>query len=106
MADLALRTSRDFVRNRWASLLLWRLPALVMLAVAFLDIASEPKGLIWAACLSIFGFGCLSNAMRCGRLHCYFTGPFFLVMAIASLVHGFGLVSLGCSRSPGSARRR
>jgi hypothetical protein len=33
--------------------------------------------------------------MRCGRLHCYFTGPFFLLMAVASLLHGFGLVSLG-----------
>ena len=95
MADVALRISRDFVRSRKASFLLWRLPALVMVAVAFLDIGSEATGTVWAVCMSVFGFGCVSNAVRCGRLHCYFTGPFFLVMAVASLLHGFGLVSLG-----------
>ncbi len=82
MAGIAVRTSRDFVRNRKASFLFWRLPALVMVMIAILDIGSEATGAVWALCLSVFGFGCLSNAMRCGRLHCYFTGPFFLVMAV------------------------
>jgi hypothetical protein len=26
--------------------------------------------------------GCLVNASRCGRLHCYITGPIFLLAAI------------------------
>ena len=30
-----------------------------------------------------------------GRTHCYLTGPFFLVMAMAVLLHGYGLVPLG-----------
>lgn len=37
----------------------------------------------------------ISNARRCGRLHCFFTGLFFLSMALVSLVHGFGRISLG-----------
>ena len=28
------------------------------------------------------GIGCLVNARRCGRLHCYFTGPVFVLAAI------------------------
>ena len=64
MADIALKTSRDFVRDRKAAFLLWRLPALVMVAVAFLDIGPHATGTVWALCLSVFGFGCVSNAMR------------------------------------------
>ena len=95
MTEATIRATRDFVRDRKASFLLWRLPALVMVVVAFLDIGLQATGTVWALCLSVFGFGCVSNAMRCGRLHCYFTGPFFLVMAVASLLHGFDWISLG-----------
>jgi len=41
------------------------------------------------------GIGCLLNAKRCGRLHCYFTGPFFLGLAGASLLYGLGVLHLG-----------
>ena len=95
MTEADIRVPRDFVRDRKASFLLWRLPAVVIVVVAFLDVGSQATGTVWALCLSVFGFGCVSNAMRCGRLHCYFTGPFFLMMAVASLLHGFGLISLG-----------
>jgi membrane protein implicated in regulation of membrane protease activity len=41
------------------------------------------------------GFGCVANAIRCGRVHCYVTGPFFFLMAAAALVYGFGALALG-----------
>ncbi len=41
------------------------------------------------------GAACLLNASRCGRMHCYFTGPFFLAMVAASLLHGRDVVSFG-----------
>ena len=41
------------------------------------------------------GAGCVANALRCGRVHCYFTGPFFLIMAIVALLYGLGIVPLG-----------
>lgn len=41
------------------------------------------------------GLGCLRNALRCRRLHCYFTGPLFLLLAVLSLLHGTGGVDLG-----------
>ncbi len=95
MTENAARVTRDFVRDRRASLLIWGLPALVMIGTGPLGFSSELHGAIWASCLSVFGFGCLANARRCGRLHCFFTGPFFLAMALVSLVHGFGVISLG-----------
>jgi hypothetical protein len=41
------------------------------------------------------GLLCLWNAARCRRVHCLFTGPFFLAMAVIVLLSGFGAVSLG-----------
>jgi hypothetical protein len=41
------------------------------------------------------GTACTANAVRCGRLHCYITGPFFLVMAVVTLLYGLGIVPLG-----------
>lgn len=40
------------------------------------------------------GAGCAVNAVRCGRLHCYVTGPLFLLAAIWSLLSAVSLVSL------------
>jgi len=37
---------------------------------------------IWIPAFLIMGVGCLVNASRCGRLHCYITGPIFLLAAI------------------------
>src|SRR5229473_1500376 len=37
---------------------------------------------IWIPAFLIMGVGCLVNASRCGRLHCYITGPVFLLAAI------------------------
>ena len=43
------------------------------------------------------GVACLLNAFRCGRIHCLFTGPFFILGAIVSLGYGLGLLPLGRS---------
>ena len=41
------------------------------------------------------GVACIANALRCGRVHCYLTGPFFLLMAPAALSYGLGILRLG-----------
>lgn len=41
------------------------------------------------------GIACLKNAWRCGRTHCRFTGPFFLVMAALVIGYGSGRLQLG-----------
>jgi hypothetical protein len=41
------------------------------------------------------GTACLVNATRCGRVHCYVTGPFFLLAALVTLLYGLGVLPLG-----------
>ena len=94
MAEESSHMGRDFVNERGAFFLIWGAPALVMLGTAFVSIGDLPRGVVWAACLSVFGVGCVANALRCGRRHCFVTGPFFLVMALVSLLVGLGVLSL------------
>ena len=41
------------------------------------------------------GLACLANARRCNRVHCRFTGPFFLLMALFVVLHGYEILWLG-----------
>jgi len=41
------------------------------------------------------GAACIANALRCGRVHCFIIGPFFVLMALVSLLYGLGFVPLG-----------
>jgi len=38
---------------------------------------------------------CIVNALRCGRVHCYVTGPFFFLMALVALSYGLGILYPG-----------
>lgn len=84
---------RDLVANRRASLLLWKLPLAVFVAGFF--VSSILRAAIWTTSLVVAGMACLINAYRCHRVHCYFTGPFFLIGAAASVADGLGLLPLG-----------
>ena len=49
---------------------------------------------LWIPALVVAGSGCIVNAGRCGRLHCYITGPFFLLAAVYVVLTEFLLVPL------------
>ncbi len=87
----------DFLNDRLISFLIWRAPAVVMVVAALVEIGPIARGVTWALSLGVFGVGCLANAIRCGRRHCFYTGPFFLVMALGSLLYGFGVLPMGSS---------
>lgn len=61
-------------QSDWASglrgCLTWGIPAtlLIITPVQYLVI-------VWPAALTFMGVACLLNARRCGRVHCYVTGP-------------------------------
>lgn len=74
---------------------LWGLPVVAMVAAIFLP--HPAKTLIWTAALIWMSAACMVNARRCGRTHCFYTGPFFLLMTIPVLLHGFAIVPLGPS---------
>ncbi len=74
-------------------MLAWGLPSFTLVAAVFM--APSTRTFVWAGALAWMGLACVANALRCGRLHCYLTGPFFLFMALASLLHGLGILWLG-----------
>ena len=87
--------SRDMLARPWSALLVFWLPAMAMVVAGRTAFSSGWRTIVWTAALSTMGAGCIVNALRCGRLHCYLTGPFFLVMALASLLYGLGVAPLG-----------
>jgi hypothetical protein len=74
-------------------LLTWGIPAAILLATPLLP--SRSLVLIWPVLLTFMGAACLLNARRCGRIHCYVTGPFFLILAALALLYGLGMLPLG-----------
>jgi hypothetical protein len=74
-------------------LLAWGLPAFVVLTASFAGPAIRTT--LWVVCLLWMGGACIHNAWRCGRTHCYFTGPFFLLMAGLTFFYGVGHLPLG-----------
>jgi hypothetical protein len=68
---------------------------LALVASGFFTIAPGWRAVIWAVALTTMGSACITNAFRCGRVHCFATGPFLLLMAVVALLYGFALLPLG-----------
>jgi len=58
--------------------------AMVRLALGFGQ-APGLRTFLWSTSLAVMGGACLFNSSRCGRVHCRFTGPFFILCAVISL---------------------
>ncbi|MHB8433092.1 MAG: DF family (seleno)protein [Candidatus Tyrphobacter sp.] len=87
--------SRDILRNRWIAGPVFLLPSLALVASGFFDLSQGWRTTVWVGALTAMGLGCVANAFRCRRVHCYLTGPFFLAMAALSLLYGLGVLPLG-----------
>jgi hypothetical protein len=87
--------SRDLLSDRQAAGAVYGLPIAVLVVSGFFSMPTVSRAAIWAFCFSVIGAACAVNARRCGRVHCYFTAPFFFLMALLALLYGLGAVSLG-----------
>ena len=93
MSEGGARTRKDWVGGYRSYILAWGLPTCALIGAIWL--APPAKTVVWTLSLLWMGGACLANAVRCGRMHCYFTGPFFLLMAVATSLHGIEVVWLG-----------
>ena len=92
MAEAARPT--DWAGGARTFLVLWGLPiAVLIVSGAVAGGAARPVA--WPLALGWMGGACLLNAVRCGRLHCFITGPLFLGLGLLALLHGLGVVPLG-----------
>ena len=75
--------------------LLWGGPIVLMLSLNFIRPPIEWTTMILFACFTWMGLGCVINARRCHRRHCYYASPVLLAGAALTLLVGFGIVDLG-----------
>ena len=87
------RSNRTDLTCGAGGLFIWCIPAAILIVTSISN--TSYRGVIWPIVLTWMGGACLVNARRCGRRHCYLTGPLFLALAIASLLYGVGVLSLG-----------
>jgi hypothetical protein len=99
MRDAAVKAEGDWAHRR-IGLLLWGPPWVAILASAFAAVAPLTRGMIWALAPLWAGTMCIANACRSGRLHCYVTGPFLVILGGASLLYGAASVPFGARRWP------
>ena len=66
---------------------------MVIVASAYTD--NLMRVVAWTLAFAVMAVACLVNARGCGRRHCFYTGPLFLLAALATLLYGLQLLPLG-----------
>lgn len=93
MATQSTTASNDLSATVWRMALIWGPGVVLILATGPLGGWARTAG--WTAGLLWLSGMCFWNYARCRRLHCAFTGPFFLAMAVVTVLVGAGVVSIG-----------
>jgi hypothetical protein len=86
---------KDWARKPIAASLLWCVPIALGAAAGLLLSSSRIVAAVWVVALSWMGIGCLLNARRCHRLHCFISGPVLLLGAVAAGLLAAGGINLG-----------
>ena len=86
---------RDIFASLPLAVLIFWLPILAIAATGYAHVDTGLRTGVWTAACLVMSIGSAINAMRCGRLHCYWTGPFFLFGALATLLYGLSILPLG-----------
>jgi len=94
-SNASICKSRDILSSRWRVFILYWVPAIAIVVAGAPAISSGWRTVVWTVALATMGVACIVNALRCGRVHCYLTGPFFLLMAPIALLYGLGVLHLG-----------
>lgn len=69
------RGTRDWT-SQFVGRFIWSIiPVLIIVAASSFKPSLVPMGFVFAGAFAWMGTGCLLNALRCGRRHCFFTGP-------------------------------
>ncbi len=80
----------DLARG-WSAVLLWGVPLIGLVVGSYFPRA---RLVLWLPALLVMGVACLRNAARCGRVHCYLTGPLSLLAAMYVALSAFHVVPM------------
>ncbi len=70
--------TRDLARGG-SALLLWCLPFIALIVGLNWQ---KARPMLWIPAFLVIAAACIGNAARCGRRHCYVTGPVYLLAAL------------------------
>ncbi len=93
MPDHETSNRKDLLQSWWATLFLWCGPWLLVIVGSFTGNLVHTA--LWTGGFTVAGAACIANARRCGRRHCFYTGPLYLLAALASLLYGLHWLPLG-----------
>lgn len=75
----------------WSAVPLWGVPVIALVVGSYFPTV---RLVLWLPEHLAMGVACLRNAARCGRLHCYVTGPLFLLAAVHVALSAFHVVPM------------
>lgn len=84
--------SADWFRRPAGAAIWWGLPLLLGVATNVFSETAQTASFVWAVVFAWMAGGCILNAMRCGRVHCYISGPTFVLGALACGAIGLGVI--------------
>jgi hypothetical protein len=74
----------DWTRKPVSALLWWCVPLGLGFSTSLFSLTVRTAAVVWALVFAWMGAGCVLNALRCHRLHCYISGPAFFLGALAA----------------------
>lgn len=92
---LSACAQQDLSANRISFFAIWGAPLLIGVAVGLVVTSLAWAAGAWSLVLFWMGAACLVNASRCGRLHCYFSGPILFGGAALAGALGAGILDFG-----------
>jgi len=99
MTNAPPQTARDWLGSVHTSLLAWWVPKAAILAGLLVPVSV--RAVIWIVALIWMGAACILNARRCNRMHCRYTGPYYLAMiapviALGAWPYNVGILGWVC----------
>lgn len=92
-AETAANKSKDWSRHPASWFFWWGLPILGAVSTNVLKLTVAETAFVISMAFAWMGTGCLLNARRCRRLHCFFTGPALWLGAIGAALVGAGVIT-------------
>jgi hypothetical protein len=74
-------------------ILWWGLPIALGVSTNFQALPQTETAIAWSLAFAWMGTGCALNALRCGRRHCFISGPVLWLGAIATALVALGILS-------------